>query len=284
MASRQHLFPAPDPRNGLAFVRDPEKPHSAAEQLARLRLEFAEIYRELYEAAQLQRQLSGPRLLRREGFEIAAEIFPVRHLSGDFYNVTDLGSSALLGIGDIAGKGLLAGMWFTYVLGLTRTQGEAHDDPAVALANINRQMCEAPAAPLTSMFLARLHWESGELLYCNAGHPAPILLRSNGDVEHLNQGGPVLGAVSAARYTSARVKLQPGDTLVGYSDGLIECRNENDEEFGTQRVLNEMVNAAGSVVTEKLFSLIGAARDFAGTIAREDDCSLLLVRRGVAPE
>jgi serine phosphatase RsbU (regulator of sigma subunit) len=250
------------------------------QQLASLRLEFADVYRELYEAAQMQRKLSGPRLLRRGNFEIAAEIFPVRHLSGDFFNVSDLGNTTMLAIGDIAGKGLLAGMWFTHLLGLTRLYGESIADPAAALAVINRQVCSFLGLPLTSMFLARLDTAAHQLLYCNAGHPAPMLLRESGTLEFLSEGGPVLGAVPKAEFASACVSFEAGDTLVGYSDGLLECRNQDDEEFGVDGVVKELLKAAQASSSQMLFSIIGAAQDFAGTQAREDDCTLMVVQCG----
>lgn len=255
---------------------------SAEEQLAALQLAFAEVCRELYEAAQMQRQMSGPRLLRRGDFEIAAEIFPVRHLSGDFFNVSELGTTTLLAMGDIAGKGVMAGMWFTHLLGLTRMYGESISDPAQAMAALNQQMCvSAWAPPLTSIFLARLDWTNGDLAYCNAGHPAPVLLRANGDVEFLNVGGLVLGAVASVPFVGARVVLEPGDTLIGFSDGLLECCNEHDEQFGVERVIDKARNAlSGEMAPALLFSIIGAAQDFAGTLSRTDDCSMMVVRRG----
>lgn len=265
---------------GVAAGRDPAY-QALAQQLDRLRLDFADFYRELYEAAQMQRKLSGPRRLRRGDFEIAAEMFPVRHLSGDFFSISDVGSSTLLAIGDIAGKGLSAGMWFTCLLGLTRMYGESLADPGQALAAMNAHMCESsPAPPLTSVFLARLDWASHELLYCNAGHPAPVLLRGSGSHEFLNAGGPVLGAVPQAGFAGARVRVDPGDTLVGYSDGLLECCNERDEEFGVEGLVRELFKPAPDSISERLFSIIGAAQDFAGSHAREDDCTLMVVQCG----
>jgi serine phosphatase RsbU (regulator of sigma subunit) len=254
--------------------------NSSEEQLAALRLEFADVYRELYEAAQMQRKVSGPRILRRGDFEIAAEIFPVRHLSGDFFNVSDSGPTTLLAVGDIAGKGLMAGMWFTHMLGLTRMFAESIADPGKALAAMNRQMCQAISPPpLTSLFLARLNWASGELVYSNAGHPAPLVLRSGNAVESLATGGPVLGAVPSATFDSATAHLDPGDRLIGFSDGLLECANENFEEFGVERVIDEVRRVESeSSASELLFSIIGAAQDFAGTQARTDDCTLMVVR------
>lgn len=252
-----------------------------AQQFDRLRLDFADFYRELYEAAQMQRKLSGPRRLCRGDFEVVAEMFPVRHLSGDFFNVSDLGDTTLLAIGDIAGKGLSAGMWFTHLLGLTRLYGESLADPAQALAAMNERMCQAsPAVPLTSVFLARLDWAAHELVYCNAGHPAPILLRGSGAHEFLHEGGPVLGAVSQARFAGARLHLEPGDTMVGYSDGLLECRNEREEEFGVEGLVRELFKPAPNSISELLFSIIGAAQDFAGSQAREDDCTLMVLHCG----
>lgn len=264
----------------LPAAPDPAR-QALQQQLDALRLEFADFHRELFEAAQLQRHLSGPRRVLRGDFEIVAEIFPVRHLSGDFFNVSDLGATTMLAVGDIAGKGLLAGMWFTHLLGMTRMYGESLADPALALTAMNAQMCASSLpAPLTSVFLARLDWAAHELLYCNAGHPPPILLRSSGTLEFLGEGGPVLGAVSQARFTAGRVVLGPGDILLGYSDGLLECRNQRDEEFGVERVIQELVKSAPNSTSELLFSIIGAAQDFAGAAARHDDCTLMVVQCG----
>jgi serine phosphatase RsbU (regulator of sigma subunit) len=265
---------APGARNDPAYT-------ALEQQLDALRLEFADFHRELFEAAQLQRTLSGPRRLLRGDFEIVAEIFPVRHLSGDFFNVSDLGAATMLAIGDIAGKGLLAGMWFTHLLGLTRMYGESLADPALALTAMNAQMCASSLpAPLTSVFLARLDSDTRQLVYCNAGHPPPILLRCSGTLEFLDEGGPVMGAVSQARFAAARVTIEPGDILVGYSDGLLECRNQHDEEFGVERVIQELVKSAPNSTSELLFSIIGAAQDFAGAAARHDDCTLMVVQCG----
>ncbi len=265
---------------GVAVSPQRDRTNELEDRLAALRLEFADVYRELYEGAQMQRLLSGPRLLSRGDFQIATEIFPVRHLSGDFFNVSDLGRTLMLAVGDIAGKGLLAAMWFTHLLGLTRMYGNAVEDPAAALTAMNATLCATSAcSPVTSMFLARLDAVTGELVYCNAGHPAPILLRACGTINLLADGGPLLGAVAEAQFTAARVTLEPGDTLVGYSDGLLECRNEAGDEFGLERLLPEVIKTASLPTSAMLFSIIGAAQDFAGSNAREDDCTLMVVQR-----
>src|SRR5689334_3270966 len=83
--------------------------------------EVTALYRELFEALQVQRRLSGPRRIRRGHFEITSEVFAIQHISGDFVTVFDLGDATFFGLGDIAGKGLTAAMWSTHVMSLVRT-------------------------------------------------------------------------------------------------------------------------------------------------------------------
>ena len=249
------------------------------ERLTQAGLEADELHREMYEAAQMQRHLCGSRLVRRGSFEIAAELFPVRHLSGDFFCIDDLGSATMLAIGDICGKGVRAGMWFIHILELVRMHGNSACDPAAALRALNAALCATrPSPPLTSIFLSYLDCSRRELVYSNAGHPAPILQRADGTPQLLSDGGPVLGAVPGAEFQYARLTLEPGDLLLAFSDGLPECRNERDEEFETERIVSEIRNVPALSIAEMLFSIVGAAQDFAGTHPREDDCTLLVAR------
>lgn len=252
-----------------------------ATELATTRSELAEVQRELFEAAQMQRRMSGPRVLRRGEFEIAAEMFPIHHLSGDFFSILDAGETMLVAIGDIAGKGLKAGMWFTHLLGLARMYAESVADPGDALAAINRQMCRVNSPPpLTSLYLAQLHWMTGEVVYSNAGHPAALRFRADGTLECLATGGPLLGAVPGAKFESGATRLMPGDTLLAFTDGLLECCNQSMEEFGEQRVVNAVRDTrVGASAGELLFSVVGAAQDFAGSQQRADDCTLVALCR-----
>jgi sigma-B regulation protein RsbU (phosphoserine phosphatase) len=281
MGTRSIQARAPLPAHPVRpFVERKARRETAAQKLDALRLEFAELHRELFEAAQMQRIMSGPRQLRRGQFEIAAEIFPVRHLSGDFVSVSDCGSKTMLAIGDIEGKGLRAGLWFTHLLGLTRMYAESEPDPGKALSALNRDICMAQVRPpLTSLFLAELDWNSGSLTYSNAGHPAPIVLRADESLQTLNTGGPVLCAVPGALFESETVEFRAGEMLIGYSDGLLECSNQDREEFGMERVIYEARKLKNESVAEILFSIIGAAQDFAGTQARTDDCTVMVLRR-----
>lgn len=240
--------------------------------------EIHDLYREVFEAQQVQRRLGGPRRLRRGDFEIATEIFPVQHFSGDFVSIFDCGDSTMFALGDIAGKGLTAAMWGTHVMGLVRTYSMSLGSPEAVLAAINRDLCSLNAGvPITTMVLARFDWRRQELTYSNAGHFLPLIARANGSVERLSVGGAALAAIPNAQFECARVAFTSSDMLVAYSDGLIECRNDNDEEFGETRLLTQLQRSRKLSADKALFSIIGAVQDFAQTTPRCDDLSLLVM-------
>jgi len=241
--------------------------------------EHASLQQAVYEAAQIQRRLCAPRELVWGNFEIAGEIFPVRHLSGDFFKVMELGSMLGLAVGDIAGKGLSAGIWQAHLMHLVQRCARTYEQPADAVAEVNRELCrDQSEPPIVALFFARLDPERGELAYCNAGLPPPLLVRSNKSVERLEEGGPMLGALKDAAYNSGHVRLNPGDMLLAYSDGLTECRNFQEEEFEMGR-LSAAANAVnGASANLVLFSTLGAVLDFADACPPGDDLTLLVVR------
>ena len=239
--------------------------------------EASALYREVFEALQVPRRLSGPRRIRRGSFEIASEIFPAQFFSGDFVTVFDHGDATFLALGDIAGKGLTAAMWSTHILGLIRTYCASLGTPDAALQAINRDLYVLGSVPLTTMVIARLDWRKNRLTYSNAGHFAPLLHRAEGEVEQLSSGGPVLAAIFDATFDSAETSFVPNDTLVSYSDGLIECRNEEDEEFGLERLVRQVCETSKLGASKSLFSIVGAVQDFAAGRPRIDDLSLMVL-------
>ncbi len=249
-------------------VQAPGRPrHRVLEdQLATLKCEHDDLSRSMYEAAQVQRRLCGPRHLRAGSYEFASEIFPMRHLSGDFITVMQLEGELVFAIGDIAGKGPVAAMWFTHVVGMIRQQILALGDPAAALSAANRDLLlTGLELPLTTLFLARVNLESGDLTYCNAGHPPALLIHENNEAEELTAGGPVLGVNSGTEFANGIAALSPGDTLLAYSDGIT--------------VIKEAKAFSGSNPGVMLFSVLAAVENFAGSQHREDDIALIMLRR-----
>lgn len=263
-----------------AIQRDlTEDSQSLREELLALRRDQAKLQQAIFEAAHVQRRLCAPRELNWGEFEVAGEIFPVRHLSGDFFKVMELRSVLGLAVGDIAGKGLTAGIWQAHLMGLIQRSARRHSNPADAVADVNRELCHDGEPPLTALFFARIDPETNELAYCNAGLPAPLVLRDNKTLERLEQGGPMLGAVKNATFDTGSVTLNRGDMLVAYSDGVTECRNSQDDEFEMARLVAAVRAVSGASANKALFSLLGTVLDFADSCSPGDDLTLLVVRR-----
>ena len=239
-----------------------------------------ELRHAMFEGAQMQRRLCGPRRLRRGSFEFATELFPARHLSGDFISLFDCGSEIAFAIGDITGKGLPAAMWFTHMMVSVRDQMLSKSTPSDAMRVINNDLCSVPfAAPLTTLFLARLNPVNGKLLWCNAGHPPAQILSADGRLRSLEDGGPLLGALPQAAFNCGEAHLGAGDSLLAYSDGVLECRNTAGAEFGMERLLKAAKMSISPVASVVLFSVLAAAQEFTVNQRREDDMAMLVVSR-----
>jgi len=248
------------------------------QKLETLQRNHAELNTEIFDAAQVYRRLCAPRLVRHGDFEIASEVFAVRHLPGDFFTVEQKGRELVFALGDIAGKGLAAGMWGTHLVGLIRNHTAISTNPELIVAGVNRDFCrQSLIAPLTSLFVATLDSWTGNLTFCNAGHPPALLLRADGELEQLSDGGPVLGVVPTAQYESATVQLRGNDLVLICSDGILESFDLADQEFGRERLETEFRRAQGGSTESVLYSVLGAVQDFAAPRPLTDDMTLAII-------
>ena len=248
-------------------------------KLAALQRDYIELHAALVEAAQVHRSLCAPRLVQYADYEIASETFAVRHVPGDFFTIKRTSCGALMALSDICGKGLAAGMWTTYLAGLIATHTSAKAEPETIAAGVNRDLCDMTlVAPLASLFLAKLDANTGLLDYCSAGHPPALLLRANGEMEKLSEGGPLLGVVSEASFVRGTVALRRGDILLACSDGITESRNQADQEFGYESLEAHLRRAQKCSADAVLFSVLGAVQDFAAASPLVDDMSLVVIK------
>jgi phosphoserine phosphatase RsbU/P len=263
-------------RRSLAVTRRQE----LEARLELLQKDYADLHTAIFEAAQVHRRLCAPRLVRYGDFEIASEIFAVRHLAGDFFTIKNSSHGVIMALGDICGKGLSAGMWTTHLVGLCATRAAVSSVPESIVAGVNRDLClMGSSIPLASLFLARLDPISGRLEYCSAGHPPALLLRANGKLELLTAGGLLLGVIAAAPYARGSVEMGVGDVLLAFSDGVLESVNNADEEFGYRRIEAQLRSAQFGSADSILFSVLGAVQDFAAARPLMDDMTLAIIRR-----
>lgn len=250
------------------------------QKLETLQRDYAELNTAIFEAAQVHRRLCPPSLLRHGAFDVATETFAVRHLPGDFVSVEETRDGLVLALGDIGGKGLAAGMWVSHLAGSVRTHTAENSSPETIVAGVNRDFARmSPAAPLSSLFVARLNASLSTLDYCSAGHPPALLLRANGQLESLSDGGPVLGVVPHANFDCGSVQLHAGDVMLICSDGILESFNNAEQEFGGQRLEAEFRRAQGGSAEAVLFSVLGAVQDFAAPHPLTDDMTLVLITK-----
>ena len=252
------------------------------DKLTTLQKDYAELHTAIFEAAQVHRRLCAPRLVRHGNFEIVSEIFAVRHLPGDFFAVQETNDGVALALGDICGKGLAAGMWTTYLVRLIAAQVAANSRPEAIVAGINREICSRELfVPLASLFMVTLNTTTGMLNYCSAGHPPALLLRANGQLESLSEGGMLLGVMPSTPYVSGCVELKADDVLLVYSDGITESANSVGEEFGNARLEAQLSCGHPGEANGVLFSVLGAVQDFAAACPLIDDMSVAVVRRTI---
>jgi serine phosphatase RsbU (regulator of sigma subunit) len=194
--------------------------------------------REFQTAREIQLGLLPKEIPRFDSFDIAGTWKPARAIGGDYFDVFRCLSDGVVCIGDVVGKGIPAALLMSNLQAAVRTLGCDEIPPADLCARVNRLICSnVDSGKFITFFYGTLKVSECRLVYVNAGHNPPILVRSDSSVVHLETGGPVLGVFRTAGYEQGEVALEPGDTVVIYTDGVTEARNSADEEFGEERLI-----------------------------------------------
>lgn len=203
---------------------------------------------------------------------------PCLSVGGDYFDVFPLsdGRTAFL-IADVSGKGLGAALLTTMLQGALSAM-TLGSDPARVFNHVNRFLCaHSEIGRYATMFFGILDQE-GHLEFINAGHPSPILIRRGVAEEAFTEGSYPVGLVPEAEYTSVCLKLEPGDTLVLFSDGVTEAADPDEQMFGTTR-LKELLTGQPECPLEQIQKcVLEAVENFARGAHQADDLTLLIVR------
>jgi sigma-B regulation protein RsbU (phosphoserine phosphatase) len=235
---------------------------------------------ELLLAKRVQRDLQPKPQALAADVVFAASAVAADLVGGDFYDIFEAapGKTAIV-LGDVSGKGVPAALLVSVLQGAIRSSTSARHE--TACDRINRMLCELTArARFATLFWGVFDAETGTLRYVNAGHTAPMLIRhGQGRLERLDQGGgPVLGLLPSARYAAGTVTVDASDTLVLYSDGVNEAANEQEEEFGDERVQETILHAGATTPGELCDRIMSRVAAFASTGLTPDDRTLMVVR------
>jgi phosphoserine phosphatase RsbU/P len=204
--------------------------------------------------------------------------FPCLSVGGDYFDVFPLSDhrTAFL-IADVSGKGLGAALVTTMLQGVLSgmTLGT---DPARLFDHLNGFLCDhVEVGRYATMFFGILD-EKGSLEYINAGHPSPILIRRGVADEAFTEGSFPVGLVPEAEYKTTCIKLEPGDTLVLFSDGVTEAMNPNEELFGAARLRDVLTGQMETPLDQIQKCVLESVENFARGASQADDLTLLLVR------
>jgi sigma-B regulation protein RsbU (phosphoserine phosphatase) len=155
--------------------------------------------------------------------------------------------------------------------------GDAPDEVCTRLSDLLEQ--RTPAERFATAFLAVFEQASGRVTWASAGHNPCLHVRSSGEVEQLKRTGLPLGLLSGATYTAEQLKLEDGDTLIVYTDGITEAANPEEAEYGLERLERVCVAHRGNTVETLAAKIDEDLREFASGVAFADDCTLVIVRR-----
>ena len=238
---------------------------------------------ELRVARGIQQALLPKEVPALEGWEVAAYYQPAREVGGDFYDFFELPEGRLgLVVGDATGHGIPAALVMAAARSMLRAVAQASASPGDVLSRANEPLVmDIPPNMFVTCLYAVLDPESGHLVYANAGHDLPYLRRRGSDAVELRARGMPLGLMPGMSYEEKEVVLQKGESVLFYSDGLVEAHDPQRMMFGFPK-LRALV--AEHVEQESLVdSLLEELHSFTGEgWEQEDDTTLLTLRRSAA--
>lgn len=245
------------------------------ESIERLRLQ-----EEVSMARQIQLELLPSAPPKLENFKISVHSEPSRTIGGDFYDFIQLKDNRLgIVIADASGKGMPAALMIAQIQAMIRSEVNNNIPIAQMLKNINEQI-SASTSPekFVTLFYGELNPNTGEFIYSNAGHNYPVLVRADKQIEHLETGGTVIGAIPDLEYQSATVRLGPNDLLFFFTDGLSEAQDENDVEYGEERIKNMLCEQLHHDPENLIGTLIKDVRAFDPTRPPRDDTTIIALK------
>jgi sigma-B regulation protein RsbU (phosphoserine phosphatase) len=241
--------------------------------LARARLEH-----ELEIAAEIQRALLPEGRHEGPGFDLAASSWPCRAIGGDFLDYFDLPNGAFgFVLGDVAGKGPPAALLAARLQGMVASYADSVVTPAATVTRVNRELVRRSVDSRFATLLYGVLTPHGRLTSCNAGHNPPFVVGRR-DVRRLETGGLIIGAFKEITFHEETVKLDPGDVMVVFSDGVTEALNADGIEFGEERLLTCIDAHRGASAAVLLDSVIDAVRAFTVGAEQSDDLTALVLR------
>ena len=236
---------------------------------------------ELNRASAIQKNLLVEVPSEIPGYEICACLEQSRSVGGDLYDVKMMPDGRVVFmVADVSGKGLGAALLMSNILASFRILYESEGfDLIDAVGRISIQMHRYSASgDFATLFIGVTDPNSNLIRFVNAGHNPPVLVRSDGKMEHLDSSGTMIGAFDFCNWTEDSVEMSDGDLLFVFSDGVTEAEKDEDQ-YGDDRMEQFIVKERRHPVRQIVDSLMGDIDKFMGEAPRSDDITMLIVKR-----
>ena len=269
------------------MAEDPRKATQALRNIANTISERIKVQRSLSLASKRQLVML-PKVPEVPGYEFASIYLPAEHVSGDFYDIVDLGGDRYgLLIGDVSGHGMEAGIVMGSARKALQLFARGGDHPATVLSWANDDLGpELDRETFLTAAYSVLDAGANTLTYVRAGHNHPLLMGPEaGQWQVIKSGGMMIGAARGDTFAKSlqevALELAPGQWFVQYTDGLVEARERGGEEYGIDRLIERLEKEASpqKSLSDVLDGLVAELFAFTGGAAQEDDISILAVRR-----
>lgn len=241
--------------------------------------------RELSMAGKIQADILPEEAPTPTGWDFAARLVPAHETSGDFYDFIPLSEHKLgMVVADVTDKGMGAALFMALSSTLIRTYAARYPTlPAIALSAVSeRILSDTRGGMFVTGFYGILEVHTGRLVYANAGHPPAVLIRTRHgkeSIDLLRPTGMALGVSEEARWRQKEVRLNPGDLLVLYTDGITEANDSHGAFFEEDRLIDTILENVDGSAGQILDALVETVQRFVGALPRQDDMAIIVVRR-----
>ncbi|MCK5116536.1 MAG: SpoIIE family protein phosphatase [Candidatus Aegiribacteria sp.] len=215
-----------------------------------------------------------------EGYDIEIFYRPASEVGGDYYDFFHLPDRNLgLAVADVAGKGIPAALTMAGLKGNLVAYVQSIYSISEIIQKVNESSVLGEGDPImTGLFYGVLDLDSGKLTYVNAGHNPPLLVKREGESQWLEKGGLIMGLSAQAEYEHGTVKLESGDVLILYTDGLTEAMDSANFEFGTERLCDVVLENRDLSAHQISSGILDAVNSYSKGLPQGDDQTLVVLK------
>ena len=234
---------------------------------------------ELDVANSMQQSILPKHFPKNDQYELYGSMAPARNVGGDFFDIIRLEYGRLgIAIADVSDKGIPAALFMMSSRTLLKGAALGCEDPGTVVTVVNDQLQDGNESNMfVTLFYAVFDPETGQVRFANGGHNPPLIVHKDGSSTILPlTGGVALGVAPQFEFSTDQVRLEPGEALVMYTDGVSEAEDRDNEEFGMDRLLEVFAGAQLKSAREANDAVFAAVREFAGDRSQSDDITCLV--------